>query len=117
MPFTSKTAAQAGKRSSRKNVPNKSTEEIREAYQLLVEKNLTKMSRWLNKVAKEDPAKALELIHKFSDFLLPKLNRTEISKEITPEKYDTREERDEFIKKMEEKIQQDAGSNRLLKKA
>ncbi len=80
MPFTSKTAAEAGKRSTRKNVPNKNTEESGEAYQLLVEKNLKKMSTWLNKVGKEDPA---------------------------PEKAVSREERDAFIKKMEGKIQEE----------
>ena len=103
MPFTSKTAAEAGKRSSRKNVPNKNTEEIREAYQFLVEKNLKKMSTWLNKVGKEDPAKALELIHKFSDFLLPKLNRTEITKDHDPVKHMSREERDARIKELYKK--------------
>ncbi len=76
--FNSKTGAAAGKKSSRKNVPNKTPNEIREAYQLLIENNLTKMKTWLNKVAKDDPAKALEIMLKFSDFLIPKLSRTEI---------------------------------------
>lgn len=83
--FTKQTASEAGKKSTRKGVPNKSTNEIREAYQMLVSKNLTKMSTWLNKVAKDDPAKALDIIHKFSDFLLPKLNRTEIEDVTTVE--------------------------------
>ena len=51
---------------------------MRDAFQVLIEKNLPKMNRLLNKVAKEDPAKALEIIHKFSDFFLPKLSRTEV---------------------------------------
>lgn len=100
MPFTSETARKAGKKSSRKNVPNKNTEEIREAYQLLIEKNLKKMSTWLNKVGKDDPARALELIHKFSDFLLPKLNRTEISKESDHPELKSREERDARIREL-----------------
>ncbi|SHG34823.1 hypothetical protein SAMN05444483_10990 [Salegentibacter echinorum] len=104
--FNSKTAREAGKRSNRKGVPNKSTKEIREAYQLLVEKNIKKMSTWLNKVAKEDPAKALDIMHKFSDYLLPKLNRTEISDERN-DKVFTREEREkrieELIKKRDKK--------------
>jgi len=83
--FTSKTGSQAGRKSSRKNVPNKTTKEIREAYQMLVENNLPKMSDWLNQVANEDPAKALDIIHKFSDYLLPKLNRTEIEDVSTVE--------------------------------
>lgn len=83
--FTKETASKAGKKSSRKNVPNKTTAEIREAYQMLVENNLDKMSTWLNKVAKDDPARALDIIHKFSDYLLPKLNRTEIEDVSTVE--------------------------------
>lgn len=82
MPFTPKTAQEAGKKSNRKGVPNKGTSEMRDAFQVLIEKNLPKMSRLLNKVAKEDPAKALDIIHKFSDFFLPKLSRTEVE-EVT----------------------------------
>jgi len=46
----------------KKGVPNKQTKEIREAYQRLTEQNLTNMSDWLQQVATEDPAKAMDLM-------------------------------------------------------
>lgn len=61
-----------------KGTPNKLTKPMREAFNELLENNTDKMQNWLDRVAKDDPAKALEIIHKYSDFFLPKLTRTEI---------------------------------------
>jgi len=72
---------QGGKRENsgrKKGVPNKTTKEIREGFQLLIEKGLPNMTKWLDKVADDDPAKALDLVHKFGDFIIPKLSRAEI---------------------------------------
>ena len=44
-----------------KGKPNKTTAEIREAYQKLVEDNLTNMTEWLTEVAAENPEKARNL--------------------------------------------------------
>ena len=88
MPFTSETASKAGKNSSRKGVTNKTTSEIKEAYQLLVEKNLDNMTTWLEKIGKDNPEKAFDLIIKMSDFIVPKLSRQEVKMEkptLTPE--------------------------------
>ena len=53
--------------------PNKLNKEVREAYKELVEVNLENIDQWLKEVAKENPAKAIEIIIKLSDFFLPKL--------------------------------------------
>ena len=66
----------AGKK---KGTLNKNTRMIREAYQKLTEDNLDNMSRWVSQVASEDPAKALDIMIKLSEYIIPKLARTELS--------------------------------------
>lgn len=68
---------------SRKGVPNKTTAEIRNAFQLLIEDNLDNMKVWLSDVAAEDPERALEIILKMSEYIVPKLSRTEVKADIT----------------------------------
>jgi|TARA_R100000081_G_C4820055_1_gene178930 hypothetical protein len=68
---------------SRKGVPNKTTAEIRNAFQMLVEDNLDNMKVWLSDVAAEDPERALEIILKMSEYIVPKLSRTEVKADIT----------------------------------
>jgi hypothetical protein len=68
---------------SRKGVPNKTTQEIREAFQLLIENNQDKMQLWLTETAIEEPARALEIILKMSEYIVPKLSRSEVKAEIT----------------------------------
>tara|TARA_B100001564_G_C20658897_1_gene680592 strand:- start:375 stop:662 length:288 start_codon:yes stop_codon:yes gene_type:complete len=68
---------------SRKGIPNKTTAEIRNAFQLLVEDNLDNMKVWLSDVAQEDPERALEIILKMSEYIVPKLSRTEVKADIT----------------------------------
>jgi hypothetical protein len=68
---------------SRKGVPNKTTQEIREAFQLLIENNQDKMQLWLTETAIEEPARALEIILKMSEYIVPKLSRTEVKAEVT----------------------------------
>jgi len=62
-----------------KGKPNKTTAEIREAYQKLVEDNLTNMTEWLVQVAAENPEKAMELMLKLSEYMIPKLARQEVT--------------------------------------
>jgi len=66
----------AGKK---KGTLNKNTRMIREAYQKLTEDNLDNMSRWVSQVASEDPAKVLDIMIKLSEYIIPKLARTELS--------------------------------------
>ena len=58
--------------------PNESTKEIRQAYQNLVEMNLDNMTMWLQEVAMVDPEKAMDLMLKLSEYIIPKLARQEV---------------------------------------
>lgn len=82
--------------------PNKTTSEIRQAFNELISSKLPELSTWLDDVAKDNPEKALDIIIKFSDFIIPKLQRTEISIDptrlMTPEQRKTRI--DELTKKL-----------------
>ena len=62
-----------------KGIPNKTTKEIREAYQKLTEDNLENMSIWLGQVAADSPEKALDLMLKLSEYVIPRLARTEVT--------------------------------------
>ncbi len=81
-------------------VPNKVTSEAREAYRNLVEWAAPKMRGWLEKTAEgvklrdadgnetnkyvvfPDPGRALDLVAKLSDFVLPRLGRIEHAGEV-----------------------------------
>ena len=58
---------------------NKNTVAIREAYQQLVEFNLENMSTWIAQVAADNPEKAVDLMIKLSEYVIPKLARTEVT--------------------------------------
>jgi hypothetical protein len=62
-----------------KGVPNKSTKQIREAYQKLTEDNLENMSIWLAQIAADDPKSALDMMLRLSEYIIPKLARTEVT--------------------------------------
>ena len=71
---------QSGNRAGRpKGSRNVATREAREAFKNLVEKNTPKMQKWLDEVAMEDPAKAMELVLKLAEYVLPKLQRQELT--------------------------------------
>ena len=59
--------------------PNRATNQVREAYQLLTEANLENMTNWLQAIAAENPKEAFELMLKMSEYVLPKLARTEVT--------------------------------------
>lgn len=60
-----------------KGSTNKTTAEIRGAYQAFVENNIPNFEKWIERVAQDNPAKALELVTSLSEYFLPKLQRTE----------------------------------------
>ena len=62
-----------------KGTKNKATKHIREAYQKLTEDNLENMTLWLQRIAAEDPAKAMDTMIRLSEYILPKLARTELT--------------------------------------
>lgn len=61
-----------------KGVPNKTTTQIREAYQMLVEKNIDNIDLWINQIAEKDPKGAVDIIIKLSEYVLPRLARQEL---------------------------------------
>ena len=63
----------------KKGTVNKNTKQIREAYQKLTEDNLDNMSIWLHQIAADDPAKAMDLMLRLSEYIIPKLARTEVT--------------------------------------
>lgn len=58
-------------------VPNKATSTFKEALNNLLEISAPKMLEWLDRVAIEDPAKALDQMSKLAEYVHPKLARTE----------------------------------------
>jgi hypothetical protein len=56
---------------------NKVTQEFRQTVQSLLDANQQNVAKWLTVVAKDDPAKALDLIAKLAEYAAPKLARTE----------------------------------------
>ena len=61
-----------------KGTPNKVTSDIRDAYRRLLEENLANLNSWLSEIAQNNPEKAIDLLLKMSEYVVPKLNRTEI---------------------------------------
>ena len=69
-----------------RGVPNKSTETVRKAIAMLLERNSEKMDEWLQLVAygdselgvKPQPDKALDIMQKMAEYHIPKLARTEV---------------------------------------
>lgn len=62
-----------------KDSKNLTTEEIRLAFKALIESSLPDIQKWLQQVAKDNPKEALKIVEAYADFILPKLQRTELS--------------------------------------
>lgn len=75
MPFKKGKSKTGGRN---EGVQNKKTKEVRAAFKQLIEDNLDNMTQWLEDVAKDDPSKALTHIQGLSEYILPKLQRTEV---------------------------------------
>jgi hypothetical protein len=56
---------------------DKTQQEIKDAFKTLIESNLEKTESWLSEVAVKDPARALELLLKLAEFVIPKLKSVE----------------------------------------
>lgn len=59
----------------KKGQPNKTTKEVREAYQAFVEGQMGNVESWFERVAKDKPDRALDLMLQFSEYFIPKLAR------------------------------------------
>lgn len=66
-----------------KGVPNAVTKTAREIFQAFVECNALKLQELFDRVAKKSPAKALSIYAKLAEFVIPKLQRTELSGHVT----------------------------------
>lgn len=64
-------------------VPNKATSEFRETVNRVLAENAENVSKWLGQVAKDDPAKALDLITKLAEYAVPKLSRQDVQTNVS----------------------------------
>jgi hypothetical protein len=62
----------------KRGVPNKVTGVARELFAQFLDANAPKVQRLFDRVARKDPAKALELLTRFAEYAIPKLARTEV---------------------------------------
>lgn len=56
-----------------KGVPNRSTTELRETFNLIVNNNIDNIQIWLEKCAKDNPGKALDVITRIAELIMPKM--------------------------------------------
>ena len=61
-----------------KGTPNKTTKEVRELFHGIIEENIPNINKWIGQIAKENPSKALELLLKMSEFVVPKVNKVDL---------------------------------------
>lgn len=64
-----------------KGVQNKTTTEFKEAVNKFLHYAQPNMVRWLERIAVDDPAKALDIVAKLAEYAHPKLARTELAHE------------------------------------
>jgi len=73
-----------------KGVENKTTRDIKEAYRMLIEDNIPNLNKWLAKIAEKNPEKAISILADLSEYVIPKLARTELTakdgKDLLPKK-------------------------------
>lgn len=74
-----KTSFKAGNPGKPKGATNKVNRDIKEAFKNLIEMNLENMTIWLEQVAQDDPYKAMTMIQGLSEYIVPKLARTELT--------------------------------------
>ena len=78
MPFTSDDP-NINKNGRPRGSKNKISEEIREAFQMVLENKLPDLERWIQQTAQDDPAKAVDLLIKLSNRFVPELSRQELT--------------------------------------
>ena len=60
-----------------KGAKDKAQADIKQSYQSFVEGNLSNIETWLKKVAAKDPGRAIELMLRLSEFIVPKQKAVE----------------------------------------
>lgn len=91
-----------------KGTPNRATAEVRQAFADLVQGNLDNVKVWLDRVARDNPAKAVELILQLSRYILPELKAMAIDVQTEP-----RDVRRMTIAELERSILEDMERERL----
>jgi hypothetical protein len=56
-----------------KGATDRTTKEIRELFESILNDNVGNVSKWIEETAKDNPAKAVELVMKVAEYVLPKL--------------------------------------------
>lgn len=84
----------------KKGTPNRTTTEIRQAFQTIINSNIDNLDVWLNQVAEKNPEKAIFLLLELAEYVIPKFNKKDIYEEPKDE-FDnmTEEELDEELRK------------------
>ena len=62
-----------------KGTLNHTTRDIKEAYKQLIERNLDNLTGWLEIIAEKDPKKAIRILSDLSEYVVPKLARTDVT--------------------------------------
>jgi hypothetical protein len=61
----------------KKGTPNKATRDVRKAFAALLERSAPKLASWLDQVAADDPARALDIVTRLAEYHIPKLAKSE----------------------------------------
>ncbi len=64
---------------SRKGIPNRTTQKVREAVARIAEHNIESVQKWLEDI--KDPRQRLDLFIRLLEYHIPKLARTELTGE------------------------------------
>jgi len=59
-----------------KGTPNRATADVRAAIAAFAEANVGKLQEWLDRIAKDEPARAADLFVRVLEYHIPKLGRT-----------------------------------------
>lgn len=73
------TSFKKGQGGKQKGTLNHTTRDIKEAYRMLIEKNLDNLTGWLELIAIKDPEKAIRILNDLSEYVIPKLARQELT--------------------------------------
>lgn len=76
MPFKKGKVKTGGKK---KGYVDQEVKDIRNAFKMLIENNLDNLTDWIQQVAKDNPAKAFEMITSLAEYHIPKLARMELT--------------------------------------
>lgn len=71
----------AAGRGRKKGELNHTTRDVRVAVGMIAERNASKIDGWLARVARKNPAKAIDLYCKLIEYHIPKLSRQEVVRE------------------------------------